>query len=284
MLSLTALMYDLHLHSRRSDGELKPLELAQHLVNLGCRGFSITDNNFLSTELKSVWSLAASQDVWFISGIEISSYDSLIGETIHILGYGNNLDREQLNTALVPVRDGFNQRAHQAIDNLNRKYPGLDINLNRLMDRTGSVCISRHCLANELRRFRNDGKTIRELLPEIYFDGGGSWLPDTRQVIDLITRSRGLAILAHPGKLLDRHQQIFPDLILRLAESGLRGIEVLHSGHTLEQAQYLRDFAKKFGLLVSGGSDWYGPNFSSGKSLGCPLTRREFNELLTAAG
>ena len=40
---------------------------------------------------------------------------------------------------------------------------------------------------------------------------------------------------------------------------GLKGIEVYHSSHTLEEQDEYLKHANKYDLLVSGGSDFHGP-------------------------
>ena len=41
---------------------------------------------------------------------------------------------------------------------------------------------------------------------------------------------------------------------------GLKGIEVYHSSHTKEEMEYYLKIANEYNLLISGGSDYHGPN------------------------
>ena len=50
-------------------------------------------------------------------------------------------------------------------------------------------------------------------------------------------------------------EEILPNLI----SQGLEGIEVYNSLHTYEESQRYLEIAKKYNILVSGGSDYHGP-------------------------
>ena len=49
---------------------------------------------------------------------------------------------------------------------------------------------------------------------------------------------------------------------------GLQGIEVYHSSHTKEEMEYYLNIAKKYQLLVSGGSDFHGSSVKPDIELG----------------
>ena len=70
--------------------------------------------------------------------------------------------------------------------------------------------------------------------------------------IELISNAGGIPVLAHPG-LTKRD-----DLIDEMIQSGLRGLEVYHSGHSEEDTNRYFQMARDKGLLVTGGSDCHG--------------------------
>jgi hypothetical protein len=43
-----------------------------------------------------------------------------------------------------------------------------------------------------------------------------------------------------------------------MREIGLRGIEVYHSDHTVEETELYKNLAARLGLTVTGGSDFHG--------------------------
>jgi len=71
-------------------------------------------------------------------------------------------------------------------------------------------------------------------------------------VVALVARAGGVASLAHPGRL--RRDDLIPGLV----DAGLACLEAYHSTHDESvQAHYL-DLARRYGLVVSGGSDYHG--------------------------
>lgn len=71
--------------------------------------------------------------------------------------------------------------------------------------------------------------------------------------IDLIHEAGGEAFLAHPGIYSK------PFSLGELFAAGLDGIEVWHPKHNAADVEYWGDPAERFGLKVSGGSDFHGP-------------------------
>jgi predicted metal-dependent phosphoesterase TrpH len=81
----------------------------------------------------------------------------------------------------------------------------------------------------------------------------------TARAIELIHRAGGLAVMAHPA--LNRNDDIIPGIV----EAGLDGIEVFHTKHSPNANLRYMDMAKKYNLLVTGGSDCHG--LSKGRPL-----------------
>src|SRR6185295_14010126 len=86
--------------------------------------------------------------------------------------------------------------------------------------------------------------------------GRPAWVPKAKmsalEAIELIHHAGGLAVMAHPG--LNRADEIIPDLVA----AGLDGIECFHTKHSNAVARHYLTLAKKFNLLVTGGSDCHG--------------------------
>jgi predicted metal-dependent phosphoesterase TrpH len=72
------------------------------------------------------------------------------------------------------------------------------------------------------------------------------------EVVAMIARAGGIASLAHPG------QTRRDDAIERWVEAGLPAIEVWHSHHDDAAVAHYRAIATRYGLLMTGGSDFHG--------------------------
>ena len=76
--------------------------------------------------------------------------------------------------------------------------------------------------------------------------------------IDLIIKSGGIPVLAHP-KTLKLDNKDLRELIKYMKSIGLNGIEVYHSIHSEEERNEFLNIANDYDLLISGGTDYHGP-------------------------
>jgi len=76
--------------------------------------------------------------------------------------------------------------------------------------------------------------------------------PSPAAIVDVIHEAGGLASMAHPG-VTKRDELIGP-----LVESGMDAIEIYHSDHTPEDQNRYQIIARRYGVPVSGGSDFHG--------------------------
>lgn len=102
---------------------------------------------------------------------------------------------------------------------------------------------------------------IHDLINEDYKN------PSYQECIRLILNAGGIPVLAHP-KTLKLNKEDFIKVLENLINEGLMGIEVYHSSHTKEEIAYYTSVAEKYNLLISGGSDYHGPNVKPDIELG----------------
>jgi len=250
---------DLHVHSIYSDGEAFPKDLLAAAINKGLSVFSIADHNYISPEQSSIQRIAEERGVLFIQGIEVSCMDREINKSLHILGYSKHFNYSKINRKMLPIVEGYNIRAKKIISKLNKKYSA-GLNYEEIKNETPSVCVSRNYLAKKLSDFMGGNFSPEELLSEIYIEEDNRWMPDVKEAIETIKKCNGMAILAHPGNLLDNDS--FENLIKRLVGFGLEGIEVYTLKHSAMAIKKLKKIAEEYHLVMTAGSDWHG-----GKSL-----------------
>lgn len=80
-------------------------------------------------------------------------------------------------------------------------------------------------------------------------------LPTTKEVADEIHIAGGKVFLAHPFDYKDIDNKKYIQEIFNLGI--LDGIECIHTRHTLEQIEYIKQFCKSHNLKISGGSDFH---------------------------
>jgi predicted metal-dependent phosphoesterase TrpH len=88
----------------------------------------------------------------------------------------------------------------------------------------------------------------------------------SQDAIEMIKEAGGIASLAHPKQLkLDSKPDEFGRVISELRDQGLKGLEVYSSCQSSAEAARYRKTAERFGLLITGGSDFHGANKPSVK-------------------
>jgi predicted metal-dependent phosphoesterase TrpH len=78
--------------------------------------------------------------------------------------------------------------------------------------------------------------------------------PQFAEGVESIRKAGGIASLAHPVRV----KGDLPALMPELHAAGLNAIEAYHSDHGPRDTELYLGLAKKFGMLVTGGSDFHG--------------------------
>ncbi len=98
--------------------------------------------------------------------------------------------------------------------------------------------------------------TIQAAFNKYLADGAPAHVPKFRQTpaqaIDLVHRAGGVAVLAHP--MLTNVDELIPGFV----EAGLDGLEAQYPNKSETVIQFYEELAKKYGLIVTGGSDAHG--------------------------
>ena len=79
------------------------------------------------------------------------------------------------------------------------------------------------------------------------------------QAISLILSVGGVPVLAHPT-LYRMGKERLELLVSRLKEAGLLALEGIYSSYSPAETREMQALAKKYDLLISGGSDFHGSN------------------------
>ena len=82
------------------------------------------------------------------------------------------------------------------------------------------------------------------------------------EAIELIYGAGGIAVLAHPMKVTGLSGEYFKaleNLIIKLKDYGLKGMECFYPEHSEEETMKLVNLAEKYKLHVTKGSDYHGP-------------------------
>jgi 3',5'-nucleoside bisphosphate phosphatase len=111
--------------------------------------------------------------------------------------------------------------------------------------------------------------------------------PSLMEGIERVASAGGLAVLAHPVRLAQRELDQLDAFVAELVDVGLEGIEVFHSEHSAADTDRFLALARRFALIVTGGSDFHGDNkpgvhLATGKGGNLCLPYRLAEEMRTA--
>ena len=248
---------DLHVHTCFSDGSDTPEELFNKALQRGLKAVAVTDH-----DCTDGLSAVPPQGLELVNGVELNA--EALGQEIHVLGYF--FDPAVLNIRARAEQDR-NDRNSRILALLAQRE-GIVITLEELRSRKPVGTLGRPHIADALVR--------RGLFPD-RFAAFDAWLDEGKpyyvprhyftpeEAAERIRGAGGKAVLAHPLQYRLRTEEL-RNLVRRCREAGFSGLEAFYSGYTPAERDMLCRLAADFGLLVTGGSDYHGPQRPS-----CPL-------------
>lgn len=245
-----AMVADLHLHTTYSDGNLTPAELVRHMKAAGFSIMAVTDHDIVDG-VAEAFAEGKKLGIEVIAGVEFST--EWQKNEIHILGYFVDYRAAWFIDWLRERQEGRKRRIQNIIDKLTGH--GLTITAEKVLAISGCGSAGRPHVAQALVE-SGQVATTKEAFDKYLRHGAPAYVPHFRltpqEAIEIIHRAGGLASLAHPG--VTRSDQY----IAQFASEGLDALEVYYSGHDEAQVKYYRQAAGKYGLLLTGGSDFHG--------------------------
>jgi predicted metal-dependent phosphoesterase TrpH len=263
-------MIDLHTHTTFSDGQYTPEEVVELAANAGITTISITDHDSVAGLARGK-AAADKAGIKFINGIEISCPGN---KELHLLGYNFDYNEPALIKACSEFARFREDRAHRIIEFLLER--NVIISLDEVREIAhGSAIIGRPHFAQALVK-HGYVATVREAfdkyLASVDFDKIERPKPTAEDGIALIANAGGIPVLAHPA-LLKLETLAEEELLKKLVRAGLKGLECFYSLHSPEQAEHYVSLAEKYGLIVTGGSDFHGemvkPKIGIGIKINC---------------
>lgn len=248
---------DLHTHSTKSDGSMTPTELVNYAVEKGLAAIALSDHD-TTDGIDEALAAAKGKDIEVIPAIEFSTeYD---GRDIHIVGLYIDYHSQEFEKYLQDFRDARILRNQKMCKKLAEH--GIDITYDELHAHyAGSVLTRAHYAAYLMEH--GYVKSRSEAFDRYVGDYAPCFVPREKvtpmQAVELILKVGGIPILAHPI-LYHLSKPKLEKLIQDLKAVGLVGIEAIYSTYSTSEEALIRQLAKKYDLLLSGGSDFHGCN------------------------
>ncbi len=276
---------DLHVHSTKSDGTLTPTELVNYAMEKGLHAIALTDHDTVeglqeaidyaaqlrkdfeqktlppavkALQAKRRKPLTASSVPRIVPGIELST--EYQGKDIHIVGLYidyKNAEFQKYLQNFIDSRTLRNQKMCRLLQDA-----GIDISYEKLLAEFPGSVITRAHYAKFLLE-HGYTKSLKEAFERYVGDHCPYFVPREKvtpaQAVELILAADGIPILAHPV-LYHMSDARLDALVAELKEVGLMGLEAVYSTYSAGEERQMRALARKYHLLISGGSDFHGSN------------------------
>jgi 3',5'-nucleoside bisphosphate phosphatase len=248
---------DLHAHSTASDGELTPAELVKQAAENGVETLALTDHDTVSG-LASAHTAAVQYNVNLINGIELSTrWDN---KTIHIIGLNIEADNKTMSDATIHLNQLREQRAIKIGEKLEKA--GIKNAYENTRQLAGDGTVTRQHFAQFLVN-SGHAKSHADVFKRFLVNNkpgyvSVEWL-NLDETVNNIKAAGGVAVIAHPLRYKMTATKL-RKLILEFKEIGGKAIEVVTGNNNQEEIVTVTNYAKKYDIAASLGSDFHNVN------------------------
>lgn len=226
----------------------------------GLEAIAITDHDTTSGFAPAT-AAASGYRLEVIPAIEINAEDR--GLDVHVLGYYLDPDSAELQQALVGLRQARLRRVDEMVERLASL--GVPVQRERIMHYAGGDSVGRPHVARALVE-AGHVRDLQDAFDRFLATGKPGYVPrrnlSPHEAIRLIRAAGGVAVLAHPGLIGDE------TMIEELVPVGLQGLEVHYPQHPPMLREHYTALADRLGLVITGGSDYHGPEHRHNVDLG----------------
>jgi predicted metal-dependent phosphoesterase TrpH len=255
---------DLHTHSTASDGSDDPAVLVEKAKAAGLSSIALTDHD-TQEGIETARAAADRAGIELIAGTELS-LEYMGGMHLVVLwlepGPGALQDR------LGSLKDGRTGRNEEILARLTDH--GMPLSMEEVLEEAGGGSVGRPHIAAVMVR-RGYVASIPEAFEMWLAAGKPAYANRPRlmpeDAIGLARQSGGVPVLAHPHTLGINRAREMAEVLDRLVAAGLVGLEAMYAAYHRHEREGYADLARRFGLVVSGGSDYHG-TYKEGLELG----------------
>lgn len=253
--------YDLHTHTKCSDGSLPVTELIDLAIERGITHLAITDHDTVKAHLQLAANNKSYKDneINIIKGIELSSQWNNMG--IHIVGLNIDVNSTAIETAVAHQTQLRLQRVKTIAKKLTQRgFPDITQGATKL---AGDSQIGRPHIAQymvEEGMVSNVGQAFNKYLGAGKVGDVSNIWPDLEKVVEWINSAGGIAVLAHPSRYKmtrTKRRRLMADF----ADAGGQAIEVCAGNQVPGVAEEMAALCSEFDFHASVGSDFHNPNY-----------------------
>ena len=246
---------DLHTHSVISDGTDAPAQVVAAAAQAGLDVVGLTDHDSTLGWAEAEEAVVA-LGVALVRGVELSCAAEHM--SVHVLSYLHDPDDPALRAEMDRIRSSRVHRARTIVDRLAadmplhwddvlaQTEPGATVGRPHIAD----ALVARGHVPDRSAAFDSLLATRSKYHVPHYAIG-------VVRAVGLIRAAGGVPVLAHAGALA-RGRVVSDATIRSMVDAGLAGLEVHHRDNPPEQRERLAELAARWGLLVTGASDYQG--------------------------
>lgn len=255
---------DLHAHTTASDGSFTPAQLVELAVRKGLAAVAVTDHD-TTAGLAQALEAGKRLGIRVVPGIETTC--ALEDQDIHIVSLFIQPDHPAIQEMARWMSESRRRRNEALVDRLMEM--GLPISWEDLKDVTpaqlgrahmGRILVDRGC-----------ARDLSDAIGRYMARGTPGYIPRETPPVDWCIRvtheAGGLAFVAHINQICRKDPQRSLYLCRKALELGPDGLETRYCEYDDFWQEKAEGFAREFGLLRSGGSDFHG-RFKPGLELG----------------
>ena len=190
------------------------------------------------------------------------------GKELHILGYHFDLKNRALTEKLGFMAEKRRERNARLLKAIREK--GYEIEEQDLIFREGQTYIGKPNFARALIKKGYINKVSEAFEPGRFLEDPQlkeikKYLIPAEEALTIIRDAGGIPVLAHPCKIRgigrrgsEEFRDSFSQLLKRLRQAGLKGLECIYPDHTEEERLFFIDEAARLHLHITEGSDFHG--------------------------
>jgi predicted metal-dependent phosphoesterase TrpH len=251
------IIVDLHSHTTFSDGDLDPAKLVKLAHESGLRALSVTDHDTVEG-LDIVEKECVRRDLTFIPGIEFTSKLDLPEIELHILGYGFDREEETFLRMMDEAKHNADDYCEKACSMLESHEWIIDHHaLEKISGIPTRHDITQSVINKGMNNYEFHNKWLAETSP---YSIDMKKFP-AAEIIKAIHEAGGIAVCAHLLRTLEMYDEmkLLPVVTRSLIDYGLDGFEVFYGNSSKEQVQTMFNISGSNELMMTGGSDFHGP-------------------------
>jgi len=260
---------DLHIHTRTcSDGNFSIEEVFKEAKKRNIDLMSTTDHDSINCQERAI-ALAKQYGISYLTGVELSVTFKYLNKSVSLdfLGYQYDFNNEELRNKLQLIREHREKRAHQILQKLNAEFDkeGIqrftDKDIKNIEDSVDGT-FGRPHIANYLIKKEIVSDTQEAFDKYLVKCNVPKYPLSLAEASRLIRNAGGLLVHAHPNDpngtslvTITRDLGEQTKIIQKYMLEYIDGVECWHSRHDEKITRHYIQFAKKHGLIMTGGSD-----------------------------